>query len=115
MSDYFTQIKGGFSVHVQEHDFEGVRFALARFGEDPDKVLAAFWKENNGGGDFEVVPLFSHGAAPRTELCSQRSLAAALQTASIEPGSRTEQQWKAVCEAHCVAWPTRLKPKPKAA
>ncbi len=79
MTDFFSQIKGGFSVHVEEDGFTGVRFCLARFGEDPDKVLAQFWRENSGGGDFELVPLFSYGAAPRAELCSQRSLAAALQ------------------------------------
>jgi hypothetical protein len=47
VSEFFSAIKGGFSVHVSEDDFVGVRFALARFGEDPDKVVAAFWKENN--------------------------------------------------------------------
>ena len=115
MSDYFSQIKGGFSVHVQEHDFEGVRFALARFGEDPSRVIDAFWRENNSG-DFEIVPLFSYGNAPRAELCTQQSLARALQSVTLEPGSRTEQQWKAVCEHHNVAWPKRLEPKkPKAA
>lgn len=115
MSEFFSQIKGGFSVHVEEDAFAGVRFALARFGEDPDKVLAAFWKENSIG-DFELVPLFAYGAAPRSEPCTARSLAAALQSVTIEPGSRTEQQWKAVCEQHNVAWPTRLQPrKPKAA
>ena len=40
MTDFFSQIKGGFSIHVEEDGFTGVRFCLARFGEDPDKVLA---------------------------------------------------------------------------
>ena len=117
MTTFFEHIRGGFSIHV---DAEGstvpaVRFCLARFGEDADRVLAAFWREV-GAGDFELVPLFAYGSAPRAELCTARSLAAALQTASIEPGSRTEQQWKAVCEHHNVAWPKRLTPqKPKAA
>ena len=116
MTDFLIQIKGGFSVHVEEDGFTGVRFCLARFGEDPDKVLAQFWRENSGGGDFELVPLFSYGAAPRLELCSQRSLASALQSVTIAPGSRTEQQWQAVANQLGVAWPTRLQPKkPKAA
>jgi hypothetical protein len=111
VTDFFSQIKGGFSVHVEEDGFTGVRFCLARFGEDPDKVLAQFWRENSGGGDFELVPL-----APRLELCSQRSLASALQSVTIAPGSRTEQQWQAVANQLGVAWPTRLQPKkPKAA
>ena len=79
-------------------------------------MLAAFWKENNGEGDFEVVPLFAYGSAPRLELCTQRSLASALQSVTLDPGSRTEQQWKQVAQALDVQWPTRLTPKkPKAA
>ena len=111
VTDFFSQIKGGFSVHVEEDGFTGVRFCLARFGEDPDKVLAQFWRENSGGGDFELVPLFSYGAAPRLELCSQRSLASALQSVTIAPGSRTEQQWQAVANQLGVAWPTRIPAK----
>jgi hypothetical protein len=41
VTDFLSQIKGGFSVHVEEDGFTGVRFCLARFGEDPDKVLAS--------------------------------------------------------------------------
>ena len=63
MSNYFTAVKGGFSIHVEEDEFAGVRFCLARFGEDPDKVLDAFWRENNSS-DFEIVPVFAYGSPP---------------------------------------------------
>ena len=117
MTKFFEHIRGGFSIHVEgEGPFvPAVRFCLARHGEDAGLVLKAFWHEV-GQGDFEVVPLFSHGAAPRRELCTQRSLAAALQTVSLEPSSVTEGQWKQVAQALDVQWPTRLTPKkPKAA
>lgn len=117
MTNFFEHIRGGFSIHVSNEGdgVPNVRFALARFGEDPDRVIGAFWKETNSA-DCEVIPLFAYGSAPRAELCTPRSLAAAMQSVTLEPGSRTEQQWKAVCEAHSVAWPTRLSPKkPKAA
>ena len=117
MTKFFEHVRGGFSIHV---DGEGpyvpaVRFCLARFGEDADRVLKVFWQEV-GAGDFEVVPLFSHGAAPRLELCTQRSLAAALQIVTLEPSSYSEKQWKQVAQALDVQWPARLTPKkPKAA
>ncbi len=110
MSNYFTAVKGGFSIHVEEDEFAGVRFCLARFGEDPDKVLDAFWRENNSS-DFEIVPVFAYGSPPRPELCTARSLAAALQSVTLEPGSRTEQQWRQAAEALNVAWPKRLEPR----
>ena len=106
---YFGRLKGGISLHCEDVEGTSVRFILGRFGEDPTKLIDAFWKEQTG--DFEIVPLFGYGNAPRPELCTARSLAAALQTATIDPGSRTEQQWKRVCEQHNVAWPTRLQPK----
>lgn len=117
MSNFFEHIRGGFSIHVgNEGDgVPNVRFALGRYGEDADKILAAFWKETNSA-DCEVIPLFAYGSPPRLELCTQRSLAAALQSVTIDAGSRTEQMWKAVAEALNVAWPARLTPKqPKAA
>ncbi len=117
MTHFFEHVRGGFSIHVEGDgpSVPAVRFCLARFGEDADRVLKAFWQEV-GAGDFEVVPLFSHGAAPRLELCTQRSLAAALQTVTLEPSSRSEQQWKQVAQALEVQWPARLTPKkPKAA
>jgi hypothetical protein len=112
VSEFFASVRGALSVYCDNNDgtLTDARFILARFGEDPDKVIAAFWREH-ADGRFSIVPLFAYGTAPRTELCSQRSLAAALQTATIEPSSVVEQQWKAVCEAHNVAWPKRLESK----
>ena len=111
MSGFFSTARGGFSLYLDEAEAaNGPRFALARFGEDPGKVLAEFYRENPLS-DFPVVPLFAYGQAPRPELCTQRSLTQALQSVDIEPGSRTEQQWKAVAEHHSVAWPIRLRPK----
>jgi hypothetical protein len=58
-----------------------------------------------------IVPETGYGVPPRPELCSKQSLAAALQTAAIEPGSTTEQKWKQVCAQFNVPWPSRLSPK----
>jgi hypothetical protein len=82
-----------------------VRFILVRQGEDPDLAIAAFWKEHRG--HWSVVPLYSYGAAPRSELCTARSLAAALQVATIP--TEATQKWRAACELHNVAWPRRLE------
>jgi hypothetical protein len=110
VTEFFGGVRGALSVYCDSDDGQlaDARFVLARFGEDPDKVVATFWREHNSG-NFSVIPLFAYGVAPRSELCSQRSLAAALQTVTIEPSSVVEQQWKVVCEAHNVAWPKRLQ------
>ena len=50
----------------------------------------------------------AYGNPPRKELCTQKSLLAALQTVTFDVGSATEMQWRAVCEALHVAWPKRL-------
>lgn len=112
MSNFFEAIRGGFSIYLSQdaNSVPSVRFCLARFGEDADRVLKVFWQEV-GQGDFEIVPLFSHGAPPRQELCTQRSLAAALQTVILEPSSYSEMEWKKVAQALDVAWPVRLQPK----
>jgi hypothetical protein len=109
VAEFFGSVRGALSVYCDSNDgtLTDARFILCRYGEDPDKVVATFWREHQSG-NFSVVPLFAHGLPPRSELCSQRSLAAALQTATIEPGGTVEQQWKAACEAHNVAWPKRL-------
>ena len=86
MMHFFEHVRGGFSIHVEgEGPFvPAVRFCLARFGEDADRVLTAFWQEV-GAGDFEVVPLFSLRSRTSPRVMHSRSLAAALQTVSIEP------------------------------
>ena len=65
MTNFFEHVRGGFSIHVaNEGDgVPNVRFALARFGEDPDRVLAAFWSETNSA-DCEIIPLFAYGSPP---------------------------------------------------
>jgi len=110
MTDFFASVKAAPSFYVDNDDgaLRDCRFILCRFGESADLAIQAFWKEH-GDGNFAVAPLFSHGNAPRKELCTQQSLAAALQSAAIEPGSTIEQQWRAVCEALHVAWPKRLQ------
>jgi hypothetical protein len=110
VTEFFGSVRGALSVYCDNNDgmLTDARFILARFGEDPDKVVAAFWREHSSG-NFSVIPLFAYGTAPRAELCSQRSLAAALQTVTIEPSSVVEQQWQQVCAAHNVAWPKRLQ------
>jgi hypothetical protein len=107
MTDYFKRVTGNFSLYSDAAGSPDVRFAVAHFGEDAELVVAAFWKER--GGDFSIVPLFAFGAAPRRDLCTQKSLVAALQTVQFDLGSRTEQQWKACCEHHKVPWPKRLQ------
>ena len=108
MTEYFPHVRGGCTIYVGGHDTEitDVRFVLAFYGEDPEKVIEAFWREYRG--DFVVVPLFGFGAVPRRELCSKESLTAALQSVTIEPGGFVEQKWKILCEQISVTWPERL-------
>jgi hypothetical protein len=82
-----------------------VRFALCRHGEDVTKVLEAFWRERRG--DFLAVPLVGYGEAPRSDLCTKQSLKAALATAVIPPGSRSEQLWQEACAQHGVPYPVK--------
>jgi hypothetical protein len=110
MTDFFSSTRGGITLYVDSHDgtLTDCRFVMARFGEDPDKVVATFWREH-GDANFSIVPLFAYGSAPRAALCTQRSLAAAMQSVEIEPSGVVEQQWRAACEALNVAWPKRLQ------
>ena len=105
---YFDKVRGALSCYVDASDgnMTDVRIILCRHGEDAQKAIAQFWKENTG--EFAVVPLFAYGNPPRKELCTQKSLLAALQTITFDVGSRTEQQWREVCEAMHVSWPKRL-------
>ena len=111
MTDHFPHVRGSFSIYVGGRDdtIDNVRFVLAFFGEDPTKVIEAFWQEHHG--DYAIVPLFAYGAVPRRELCTQKSLTAALQTVDIGPGRFTEMKWKKLCEQMNVAWPKRLQGK----
>jgi hypothetical protein len=110
MTGFFASVKSAPSIYVDNDDgtLRDCRFILCRFGESADLAIQAFWKEH-GDGNFSVIPLFAYGNPPRRELCSQKSLAAAVATATIEPGGVVEQQWKLVCAAHDVAWPKRLQ------
>jgi hypothetical protein len=113
---FFETIRGGFSLHVDGEDvYTSTHFALARFGESPDRVLEVFYQENPTA-NFMLVPLFAYGLPPRRELCTQQSLTSALQSVAIEPGSTVEQAWKALAEEFDIAWPRRLQrlssPKP---
>jgi hypothetical protein len=78
-------------------------------GEGAALCVTQFWREHSG--NFVIVPRTGYGVAPRKELCSQRSLSDALQTAAIEPNSIQEGQWKAASKFHGVAWPKRLHGK----
>jgi hypothetical protein len=112
VAEFFGSVRGALSVYCDNNDgaLTDARFVLARFGEDPALVVAQFWREHNSA-NFSVIPLFAHGNPPRTELCSQRSLASALQTVTLEASGVVEQQWQQVCAAHNVAWPKRLESK----
>jgi len=110
VTEFFSSVRGAPSLYVDNEDgaLTDCRCILLRHGEDADLAIEMFWKEHDSGR-FAVIPLFSHGNPPRRELCSQKSLAAALVTATIEPGSTVEQSWREVCEALHVAWPKRLQ------
>jgi hypothetical protein len=104
VSEFFKHVNGGFSMHVDGDGdaITNVRFALARFGEDPARVLKAFWEETQSG-NFEVVILYAHGSPPRRQLCTQQSLASALQSVTLERDSIVEKQWKELAEHLDVA------------
>ena len=98
---FFSKLRGGLSLYHEDVEGIGFRFIVGFHGEDVSLLLKQFWREESG--EYQVIPVFSYGGAPRAQFCTQRSLAAALQSADIEPGSRTEQQWKSACERHDVA------------
>jgi hypothetical protein len=105
VTEFFGSVRGALSVYCDNNDgsLTDARFILARHGEDPDKVVATFWREHNSS-NFTVIPLFAYGNPPRKELCTKQSLTQALKTAKIDPESTAEQQWKSACEAHGVPW-----------
>src|SRR6478672_10473992 len=106
---FFDKVRGALSCYTDAADghLTDVRIILCRFGEDAQKCIEAFWQQNRDGY-FAVIPLFAYGNPPRKELCSQKSLLAALQTVTFDIGSNTEMQWRAVCQELHVAWPKRL-------
>jgi hypothetical protein len=103
VTEFFGSVRGALSVYCSSDDGQltDARFVLARFGEDPDKVVAAFWREH-GDGRFAIVPLFAYGSPPRPELCTRSSLREALKTARFEENGTVAMAWKAACEAHNV-------------
>jgi hypothetical protein len=107
---FFSQAR---SINTLYCDKEGdnlsdVRLCLARFGEDVELVLAKFWEEVPSS-NFTVVPIFSHGLPPRRALSTPRSILAALETITPEPGSAMEQRWKELCRDLGVAYPKHLQ------
>jgi hypothetical protein len=61
VTEFFGSVRGALSVYCDNNDgaLTDARFILARFGEDPDKVVATFWREHNSG-NFTVIPLFAY-------------------------------------------------------
>lgn len=110
MTEFFDKVRNAPSTYVDANDgmLTDCRLVIYRHGEDPEMVLQAFAEEHRGHANFAIIPLAAYGNPPRKELCNQRSLVSALQSAIVEPNSVSEQQWKAVCEFHSVAWPKRL-------
>jgi hypothetical protein len=106
---YFGRVRGGGTFHMEDEEGISIQFAVGYYGEDPSLVIEAFWKEQDGGGDFLVVPLLAHGKAPRGELCTPQSLRMALETAKPNPDSREGQQWAIACQRHGIDWPKRLQ------
>ena len=103
---YFGQARSVGTVYLdREGDYlADVRFCLARHGEDASLVVERFWDEQPSSG-FTVVPLFAHGLPPRRPLSTAKSIAAALESVTLEPGSKLEQQWKEVADGLGVPWP----------
>ena len=103
MTEFFGSVRGALSVYCSSDDGQltDARFVLARFGEDQDKVVAAFFHEHSDAR-FSIVPLFAYGSPPRKELCRKQSLTAALKSAKIEPNGTVEQAWKEACLLHKV-------------
>jgi hypothetical protein len=110
VTEYFDRLRGGTTLYFGSEGISDVRLILMHYGEDPIRVIEAFWQERKGG-DFCVVPITAYGSFPRRDLCTQQSLVAALQTATIPLGGVEERKWREACEAHHVAWPKRLQPK----
>src|SRR5262245_59733290 len=108
--DFFSHASGGFVLYsAKDGDtVQGCRFALARYGEDAGLVLEQFWNEQPGG-NFVVVPVFAHGLPPWLPLSTARSIAAALQVVSLEPGSALAMRWREVADHLGVAWPERFQ------
>jgi hypothetical protein len=109
MSDkFFDTVRGGFTLHGDSGDqYTSTQFCLARFGESPDRVLEVFYQENPQA-NYLLVPLFAYGLPPRRELCTQQSLAAALQSVTLERDSIVETKWKQLAEEFDCSWPKRL-------
>src|SRR6476660_1877798 len=78
MTEFFDKVRGALSCYTDASDgmLTDCRIILCRFGEDPHKAIAQFWRENTG--NFAVIPLFAYGNPPRKELCTQKSLLACL-------------------------------------
>jgi hypothetical protein len=111
MTEYFDKVRSAPSAYVDSNDgaLTDVRIVIYRHGEDPQRVIQAFYEEHRGHCNFAVIPLASYGNPPRKELCTQKSLSAALAVEDIGPNSVEGQIWRACAEALNVAWPKRLQ------
>jgi hypothetical protein len=107
---FFGQARSVGTVYLdREGDYlADVRFCLARHGEDASLVIERFWEEQPSSG-FTVVPLFAHGLPPRRQLSTAKSITAALESVSLEPGSMLEKQWREVADGLGAKWPTPLQ------
>ena len=108
MTEYFDRLKGGTTIYYGSEGVSDVRLILMHFGEDPARVIDAFWQEKKG--DFLVVPIVAYGAPPRRDLCSQTSLLGALQTVTI--GTRRhgrEAMARGLCVSQCDLAPAAAR------
>lgn len=116
---FFGKVRGGLTLHVHEEEGVNCRFALGFFGEDPQLLIRQF--ETEISQECFIIPVFAYNAVPRHQLCSQRSLVAALQTVDLEIDSVPWTRWRELAEEFDVSWPRRLsrltspQTKPKAA
>ena len=114
MTEFFSSVRGALSVYCSSDDGQltDARFVLARFGEDQDKVVAAFFHEHSDAR-FSIVPLFAYGSPPRKELCTKQSLTAALKSAKIEPNGTVTSLERSLLTAQsapeCLSSRTRME------
>lgn len=119
MDELFGRVRAVTTMYTPDVEDINPRFVLAIFGEDAALVVQQCSEETPG--DFLPVPVFAYNAVPRRQLCSQRSLSAALAVVDLQVDSIPWKQWRELAEEFGCAWPKRLsrlnspETKPKAA
>jgi hypothetical protein len=109
--EYFNHCRGGFTLYSTKHADHMMHpaFALAYMGEDVQLVVDQFWRESSTNMDIVVIPIFAFGSPPRRKLTTPESLATALETIHLQPGSALTMRYQELARDLGVAWPKRLE------